>query len=176
MAERFQNIYDLFTLLGGRGRGLYRVGDSTGVVPKLLFPSTLSAPEVSPLPGLVQPACSTPSDSNNNVTQQLRELIGELGNQIGDSIVSCLLASQNAASPLPTTTSGLSKSEPSLESSKISFIVRSDIKEPPMFRGDESDKYTVQEWIDVMELYLQKSSCPEAEKADTVLSWEEPRI
>lgn len=39
-----------------------------------------------------------------------------------------------------------------------------------MFRGDESDKYNVQEWIDIMELYLQKSSCPEAEKADTVLS------
>ncbi|KAL1276818.1 hypothetical protein QQF64_036441 [Cirrhinus molitorella] len=145
MAERFQNTSDLFTLLGGRGRGLYRVGDSTGAIPKLLFPSTPSAPEVRPLPGLAQPACSTPSDSNNNVTQQLRELIGELGNQIGDSIVSRLLASQNAASPSPTTASGLHRSEPSIESSKVGFIVRSDIKEPPMFRGDESDKYTVQE-------------------------------
>jgi len=33
-----------------------------------------------------------------------------------------------------------------------------------------SDKYTVHQWIDVVELYLQKSSCPEAEKADTVVS------
>lgn len=170
MAEKFQETSDLFTPLAGRGRGLFRVGENTGAVPKLLFPSTLSAPEVSPCPGLAQPTCSTPTDSNNNVTQQLRELLGELGNQIGDSIVSRLLASQNVASPLPTTTSGLTKSEPLLESSKISLIVRSDIKEPPMFRGDESDKYTVQEWIDVMELYLQKSNCPEAEKADTVLS------
>lgn len=127
--------------------------ESTGAIPKLLFPSTLSAPEVSPHPELAQPVCSTPSD-NNNVTQQLRELIGELGNQIGESIASRILASQIVASPSPTTTSGLTKSEPSFDSSKVSFIVRSDIKEPPMFRGDESDKYNVQEWIDVMELYL----------------------
>lgn len=169
MAERGQDTSDLFTPLAGRGRGLYRVGESTGAIPKLLFPSTLSVPEESPHPELAQPACSTPSDCNN-VTQQLRELIGELGNQIGESIASRILASQIVASPSPTTTPGLTKSEPSFDSSKVSFIVRSDIKEPPMFRGDQSDKYNVQEWIDVMELYLLKSSCPEAEKADTVLS------
>ncbi len=123
---------------------------------------------MSPHPELAQPACSTPSD-NNNVTHLL-ELIGELGNQIGESIDSRILASQIVAIPSPTTRSGLTKSEPSLDSSKVSFIVRSDIKEPPMFKGDESDKYNVQEWIDIMELYLQKSSCPEAKKADTVLS------
>nr|XP_021325598.1 uncharacterized protein LOC103909664 [Danio rerio] len=168
MAEKGQNTSDLFTPLGGRGRGLYRVEGNTGATPKLLFPSSVSLPEVSPCPDLAQPACSTPSDSNNNVTQQLIDLIGELGSQIGESIAGRLLASQNVANTTPTTTTQLG--QPSLETSKVSFIVRSDIKEPPMFKGDESDKYTVNEWIDVMELYLQKSSCPEAEKASTIQS------
>lgn len=67
-------------------------------------------------------------------------------------------------------TPGLTKSEPALDSSKVNFIVRSDINEPPIFIGHEGDKYTVQEWIYVIELYLQKSSCREVEKADTLLS------
>lgn len=37
-----------------------------------------------------------------------------------------------------------------------------------MFKVDE--RYTVEEWIDVMGLYLRKSTCPETEKADTVMS------
>lgn len=169
MAGRGRDTSEIFTPFAGRGRGLYSVRENTGAVPKLLFPSTLSEPEVNPHPELAQPTCSTPSDPSPNVTQQLRELIGELGSQIGESIISHLLASQSVVNPLPT-----SPSEPKnvlqSESSKVNFIVRSDIKEPPMFKGDTSDKYTVQEWIDVMELYLQKSSCPEAEKADTVMS------
>lgn len=172
MAGRGRNTSDIFTPLagGGRGRGLYSVRENTGAIPKLLFPSTLSEPKVNPHPELAQPTCSTPSDPSPNVAQQLRELIGELGSQIGESIISHLLTSQSVVNPLPTSPPELTKSVLHSESPKVNFIVRSDIKEPPMFKGDQSDKYTVQEWIDVMELYLQKSSCPEAEKADTVMS------
>lgn len=170
MAGRGRDTSDIFTPLAGRGRGLHSVRENSGTLPKLLFPNTVSVTEVNPHPELVQPKCSTPSDSSLNVTQQLRELIGELGSQIGESIISHLLASPCVANPLPTSPSELTKTELPPESPKVNFIVRSDIKEPPMFKGDESDKYTVQEWIDVMELYLQKSSCPEMEKADTVMS------
>lgn len=170
MAGRGRDVSDVFTPLSGRGRGLYSLRENTGAIPKLLFPSTLSKPEISSRPEFVQPACSTPSDSSSNVTQQLRELIGELSSQIGESIANHLLSSQNVVNPSSTSLPELTKPESSSESPKVNFIVRSDVKEPPMFKGDESDKYTVQEWIDVMELYLQKSCCPEAEKADTVMS------
>lgn len=175
MAEKRQNTLDVFTPLGGRGRGLYRVEGNTGARPKLLtkiqkFPSSVLLPEVSLCPKLAQPACSTPSDSNNNVTQQLIDLIGELGSQIGKSIAGRLLVSQNVVNTTPTTTIRLDQPS-TLATCKLSFIVRTDIKEPPMFKGDESDKYRVKEWIDVMELYLQKISCPEAEKASTILSY-----
>lgn len=86
-------------------------------------------------------------------------------------IANHLLTSQEVSRPSPTNSSVLTKSEPSLDSSKLfHFILRSDIKQPPTFRGDESDKYTVHEWIYVMELYLQKSNCPETENSDTVMS------
>ena len=39
-----------------------------------------------------------------------------------------------------------------------------------MYRGDGTDKYTVQEWIDVMDGYLHKRSCPPAERVEEVLS------
>lgn len=43
----------------------------------------------------------------------------------------------------------------------------SDIKEPPMFKSNGRDKYTVQEWIDIIELYLLKS-CLESERVSTI--------
>ena len=31
-----------------------------------------------------------------------------------------------------------------------------DVKEPPVFRGDGSDKFTVDDWQEMMEVYLQR--------------------
>ncbi|KAK2866060.1 hypothetical protein Q7C36_002116 [Tachysurus vachellii] len=160
MAGRGEDNSVVYTPLIGRGRGLGSPRENTGAIPKLLFPGTLPLPEISPRPESVHPACSTPTGDSPVATQQLQELIGRLSSQIGESIASHLLASQNITNLSPV----------SPQRSQRLISLRSDIKEPPLFKGDESDKYTVQEWIDVMELYLQKSRCPEAEKADTVMS------
>lgn len=39
-----------------------------------------------------------------------------------------------------------------------------------MFRGDGTDKYTVQEWIELMELYLHKADCSDTDQVDEILS------
>lgn len=147
----------------GRGRALYRPDESK---PRVTFDidENFSDPHM--------PMHSTPAANDVAVTQHLRELIGELGSQIGESIANRLLANQDTSNSVhhPTREDRPETSNTSLDLRKVSVIVRSDVKEPPMFRGDDSDKYAVQEWIEIMELYLKKSSCPDAERVDTVLS------
>lgn len=34
--------------------------------------------------------------------------------------------------------------------------LKSEVKDPPMFRGDGTDKSTVSEWVDLMDTFLKK--------------------
>ena len=120
-----------------------------------------------------EPKFSTPIVSNEDTTQQLRELIGELGSQIGESIATRLLASQPSFTPNQShSTKSVKVDTPdtSIDFSKVSLVVRSDIKEPPMFRGDSDDKCSIQEWIDMMEVYLHKKNIPVDEQKDEILN------
>lgn len=128
----------------------------------------LESDDVPPL----EPQFSTPVANNENAMQQLRDLIGELGTQIGESVASRLLASQSQlASEQPPVTRSV-KTEASgaaVDLSRVSLIVRPDIKEPPLYRGDGDDKCSVQEWIETMEMYLHKRGFSAEEQVDEVL-------
>lgn len=120
-----------------------------------------------------EPLYSTPiNPREHTTTHQLRELIGELGSQIGESIASRLLACQPALSSqaLPNKSSRAESFTATADTSKISLIVRPDIKDPSMFRGDGTDKYSIHEWIDTVEVYLQKRDLPPCEQAEEVLN------
>lgn len=45
----------------------------------------------------------------------------------------------------------LGPSSPTPDLSQLNVVVKTDAKEPAADRGDGTDKYTVQEWIDVMD-------------------------
>lgn len=142
-------------------------GDTLGMTNTIVTPS-------------VGPTSSTPNvpppTSSNDTTAQLRDLISELGNQIGDSIVSRLFVSQtgstsppsNPVTPVVTDRRDLSNNI--LDLTKVNVVVKSDAREPAMFRGDGSEKCTVQEWIELMEVYLRKKSCPASDQIDEILS------
>lgn len=154
MAGRGQDTFDIFTPGIGRGRA-FRYSDGTLDLPPL------------------EPQFSTPAVNNENNTQQLRDLIGELGSQIGESIASRLLASQPLLTPKqgPSVKSGRTEApDTTIDLSKMSLIVRSDVREPPMFRGDDNDKFSIQEWIDMMEVYLRKRNLPTDEQGEEILS------
>ncbi|KAI2654682.1 Gag-Pol polyprotein [Labeo rohita] len=162
---------DMMTPYLGRGRGLLGVEEPVIGKPRVLIYSPLS-PE-TPANQPVGPSASTPSNVHDNVAEQLRDLIGELGSQIGDSIVSRLLASQNPVTPSTSVPSNAVAPEPSNASrslTNVSLIVKPDVREPPMFRGDGTDKHTVQEWIELMELYLHKADCSHTDQVDEILS------
>lgn len=48
--------------------------------------------------------------------------------------------------------------------------MEADIKEPQYFRGDGSDSYSVQEWEELMERYLEKKRIPIEERAQEITS------
>lgn len=47
--------------------------------------------------------------------------------------------------------------------------MQSDVKEPPCFRGDGSDKLSVCKWEELMDTYLQKTGIPLAEQYQEIL-------
>ena len=49
------------------------------------------------------------------------------------------------------------------------LVMQADVKEPPVFRGDGSDKFTVDDWQEMMEVYLQRRAVPLSEQHTEVM-------
>lgn len=94
----------------------------------------------------------------------LGSLITQLAEKLGDSIRAQLLSGE---SPCSAGASNLSSEE---VPPNVSFVMHSDAKEPPMFRGDGSDKFTVHEWESLMSLYLRKRAVPVHEHSQEILA------
>lgn len=111
------------------------------------------------------PLTSTPSSIDSAAINHLTSMVGQLGAQIGESIVAKLMSAgivntsseqQGGSSSAhhithmqntsPTHT-GTDSSTVRQTDSHVTVHVKSD-KEPKLFRGDGSDKYPVQDWID----------------------------
>lgn len=54
--------------------------------------------------------------------------------------------------------------------SNVKLVMQSDAKEPPIFRGDGSDKFTVHEWENLMTLYLRKQAFPVHEQSQEIMA------
>lgn len=82
MAGRGQNTFDISTPVVQRGRGLFNID---GLVHSWATVSTREEPfepdDLTDIPP-IEPLFSTPAASGDNATQQLRDLIGELGSQV----------------------------------------------------------------------------------------------
>ncbi len=57
-----------------------------------------------------------------------------------------------------------------LDLSRLNVILKSDEKEPPVFRGDNLGRCDVQEWVDMRQLYLQKRNVNIPGQADEIIS------
>lgn len=118
-------------------------------------------------------AVFTPPPVTDDSRVQITELLEELGSQIGDSILDRLLADRNPHVVHKADPSAV-KSElasTTLDLSKLNLVVRSDKRAPPIFRGDGTDKIAVQEWIELMEIYLEKCDCPKAEHSSEIQNY-----
>ncbi|XP_051568134.1 uncharacterized protein LOC127449060 [Myxocyprinus asiaticus] len=167
---------DLVTPHIGRVRGFFGVNEPIVGRSRMLVYDSVTVPTTLHNNEPSKPESSTPANAGcDNVSQQLRNLIGELGSQIGDSIATWLLTNQTSAllgsasssEQQPSRTMPLSQS---LDLSKLNLVVKADIKELQMFRGDGSDKCTILEWIEQMEMYLSKKGCDKFDSVEEVLN------
>lgn len=100
----------------------------------------------------------------NEQNPDLGSLITQLAEKLGESITAQLQSDRYThrtsapAQPLETTLP------------HVSVVVQSDAREPPIFRGDGSDKFTVHEWENLMTLYLRKRAIPVHEHSQEVLA------
>ena len=124
------------------------------------------------------PLTSTPGSDDATAISQLTGMMGELGAQIGESIVARLMSAGvvNVNSNHPSCTSfntspahrGTDSSTVSRTDSHVTVHVKSD-KEAKLFRGDGSDKYPVKDWIDMTKTNLRKQKCPVDEQAEEIM-------
>lgn len=179
MASKFQlsdeSKYSHFSF--GRGRGVMgvhlqssgSVGRDVGASPVLPArdrgPESSQDPAGSPMGRMSWggPHHSTPSGDSDTL-HKLSDMICQLGSQIGESIAATLLSSgavgnvdQSSGPSRDRATQPNGNMSTLSESAHINVIVKPD-REPVIFRGDNTDKCTVTEWVELMKSYLRKQN------------------
>ncbi len=109
-----------------------------------------------------------PGGEQENQWQTMADLMKQLGSEIGNQIVANLRsAGQNVQRDY------VDAQQPSPQSpdlSNFNLIVRhQDIKEPPTFRGDKTDRCTIGEWQELMQAYLNKKGFSASEHGQEIL-------
>ena len=92
-----------------------------------------------------------------------KQLGSEIGTQIASSISSAAHNSPNMNASIPQ----LSAQTP--EWSKLNLVLKSDIREPPPFRGDSTDRCSVTDWQELMQVYLNRKGCTVSEQGPGIL-------
>lgn len=114
---------------------------------------------------------STPN-TDANAIHQLSDMIGQLGAQIGESIVAKLMSAGvvNISGDMPTQTP--TRTSPcdvtKCDSSHVTVHVAHD-KDLEKFKGDGTDKVSVQDWIDMTKIYLKKRGILVHEQAEEIM-------
>lgn len=120
------------------------------------------------------PITSTPKPCNVGKSgdqdgSELGALVKELGRQIGDSVTARLLSGgEFARTNNGNNTTGSQCAN--LDLSQLNVILKSDEKSPPVFRGDGLGRCDIQEWVDMMQVYLKKRNVKITEQADEIFS------
>lgn len=163
----------------GRGVWFSDIADSRGVGhSKSIFDDCTDtglgqSPGCTPVSGFRRdgPHTSTPS-SDVDAIHHLTDMVGQLGTQIGESIVAKLMSAgvmnmpsdHHSTSFTQTTHSDVTKHDPP----HVTVHVKSN-KELQTFRGDTTDKYSVQDWIDMTKTHLRKQEIPVRDQADEIM-------
>lgn len=71
---------------------------------------------------------------------------------------------------MSTKASKAEQGPPELNLSGVKLVLQSDVKEPPVFRGDGSDKFSIHEWVEMMEMYFVKRNTPTDQRSRDILA------
>ncbi|XP_061644440.1 uncharacterized protein LOC133485100 [Phyllopteryx taeniolatus] len=105
------------------------------------------------------PETSTPY-SDVDAVHRLKDMVGHLGAQIGESIVAKLMLAG-----VVNTNSDSQTASPTLSTQ----VHNDNDRDLQTFTGDGTDKYSVQDWIDMTETHLRKQATPVCDKANEIM-------
>jgi len=118
------------------------------------------------------PLTSTPSSDVNDI-HHLTDMVGQLGAQIGESIVAKLMSAGvvnvNSDHQSTSATQNTPCDVNRHELPHVTVHVKPD-KVLQTFRGDSTDKYSVQDWIDMTKAHLRRQDVPVCEQAEEIMS------
>lgn len=104
----------------------------------------------------------------------LSDLITHIAHQVGRSISAQLRGESqtNEGSQVRVQNPGTGQSlvDSTLNLTGVKLVMQSDVREPPVYRGDGSDKLSVHEWEELMDSYLRKRSKKLGEQHQEMLS------
>lgn len=150
----------------GRGRffapsrGAYNVSSPAFCSTRLLGPISPTRAQVDAAQVLSSSAIPDLNDP------ALNNLITHIAQQVGQTIMSAQQkgeCEEKKNSGTHTQSTGASPSftdTAPLNLTGVRLVMQSDVREPPTFRGDGSDKYSVHEWEEFMNTYLRKRGIP----------------
>lgn len=106
----------------------------------------------------------TPSSLPCTTDPALSNLITHIAQQVGQTIRDQLRSDsvgRGVGGTQAQSSVGQLPSDPTyLNLTGAKLVLQSDVREPPVFRGDGSDKNTVCEWEELMEVYFKKRATP----------------
>lgn len=168
------------TLPKGRGVWFSDIADSRAVGNSKLTPDSCvdtglgQSPGHTPVRELMRegPLTSTPH-SDVDAIHHLTDMVGQLGAQIGESIVSKLMSAgvvnMNSDNHTTSATQNTQCDMTRHDVPHVTVHVKPE-KVLQTYRGDNTDKYTVQDWIDMTKTHLRKQDIPVCEQAEEIMS------
>ncbi|XP_057714469.1 uncharacterized protein LOC130930499 [Corythoichthys intestinalis] len=110
---------------------------------------------------------------NAELVSQMSSIIQQLGRQIADSILSQISASTPAAA-VPSKQEVMHEKKgnsPShtLDLSHVQLVTQRAVKDPPVFRGEDSDTLSIDDWEEGMRDYVRKSNVQIEDQAEEIL-------
>ena len=149
----------------GRGRGLptFSPSGSPGLMGDDTVRNRISFS--TPVRQELSPQASTRSDTPTVLTS---EQVRDISFNISQAVSANILHTMHSGSPSLST--GHSPGGGSfIDGSQLNLVLKSQKKEPPFFRGDNSDKFSLSEWEGLMRAYLGRSGYTGRECVDELV-------
>lgn len=159
-----------------QGGGVHVVGDrqvlaGSSAVSRDRVPSQSHHTEHTPSAQVSATFTQTPVQPPHDVVSQMSDIIKLVGQQVADSIVAHLGPAHST--PTPNTpvvhNAPTNISAHNMDLSQVQLVPQRKVKEPPTFKGDDTDAVDVHGWEDLMKNYIKRANIRPEQQAEEIL-------
>lgn len=155
----------------GRGRPVCPVGVTRDHATDMsLF--GMSGPTASSTPNAHVPYPIPPTSPRVVTTDVLDSVLTVFAREISDNITASLHTLHQASSSLPQPQpQPQSNQNVTIDPTHLKVIVQPESRPPPLFRGDQSESFSIHEWEDMMKSFMSRVTCSsDNERSELIMS------